>query len=176
MSTAKVNVQVNRNIPRVQNFSTLPAAAASLGEFYWCLESQGTKWLPGSMGGTYYPKGLYYSDGIGWSHQEIPFEASLAEVNAGTVQDRFVAPYTLQRSDLAVRFIWTIEFDGETQIDLTAPRNLKIEAVDVIVGATTVNIDVNGTTYTLGNPINQADQITITVIADSVINLDIEKI
>jgi hypothetical protein len=79
------------------NYSALPSAsAANENECYAVLNSQGTAWLPGSLGGTYYSKGIYYSDGATWSFLgSAPHQATQAQVNAESATDVFVAPSTL---------------------------------------------------------------------------------
>ena len=77
------------------NFSSLPAASLHSGEIWWVLNSQGTAWLPGTLGGTYYPKGIYYSNGTTWDFVPTPYQATQTTVNAETVQDQFVSPFTL---------------------------------------------------------------------------------
>jgi len=79
----------------VANYSALPAASSATGQFYWCSASQGTAWLPGSLGGTYYSAGLYYSNGTTWEYLNVPYEATQLEVDTGTVTDKFITPYTL---------------------------------------------------------------------------------
>jgi hypothetical protein len=91
------------SIEVVANYSALPLVSVSNGKFYWCESSQGTKWLPGTMGGTYYPLGIYYSNGVSWSFIESPYQATLAEVNAGTNTDKFVTPYTFANSTAITR-------------------------------------------------------------------------
>jgi hypothetical protein len=83
-------------VGRVENYSALPPAADHDGE-YWAVDNnQGTSWLPGSLGGTYYSKGIYYSDGVTWDYQgSFPYQASQAQVDAGIANDVFVTPYTL---------------------------------------------------------------------------------
>jgi hypothetical protein len=93
----------------VANYSALPAPSTVAGQFYWCESSQGTWWLPGSLGGTYYPNGLYYSNGTTWEYMEVPFEATQAEVDAGVVNDKFVTPKTLYNA-----LQWTTKFDVPT--------------------------------------------------------------
>jgi len=83
----------------VANYSALPSAASAADEFYFVESSQGTAWLPGSLGGTYYPAGLYYSNGVTWFYAESPYQATLATVNTGTNTDQFVSPYTFTNAD-----------------------------------------------------------------------------
>ncbi len=83
------------SITVVANYSALPAAGTVTGLFYWCEASQGTSWLPGALGGTYYSAGMYYSNGVTWEFTDIPYQATQAEVNTGTNTDKFVTPATL---------------------------------------------------------------------------------
>jgi hypothetical protein len=82
----------------VANYSALPPPATVTGKFYWTEASQGIEWLPGNWGGTYYGKGMYYSNGVTWEPIPVPFQATQAEVNTGTNNDRFVTPLTLKMS------------------------------------------------------------------------------
>lgn len=83
------------DITVVANYSALPVAGTVTGDFYWCSSSQGTSWLPGSLGGTYYSAGLYYSNGVTWEFMDVPYQATQAEVNTGTNTNKFVTPDTL---------------------------------------------------------------------------------
>lgn len=85
----------NTDIVVVANYSALPAANTVTSSFYWCESSQGTYWLPGPLGGTYYPSGLYYSNGTSWEYMDTPYQATQSEVDAGTVTDKFITPNTL---------------------------------------------------------------------------------
>lgn len=87
------------DITIVANYSALPNPTTVAGLFYWVSNSQGTQWLPGSLGGTYYNKGLYYSNGVSWEYIDTPYQATLAEVNAGVVTDKFVTPNNLYNSN-----------------------------------------------------------------------------
>lgn len=42
------------------------APTASMGSLAYVYNSQGTAWLPGTLGGTYYPDGIYFYTGTGW--------------------------------------------------------------------------------------------------------------
>ena len=100
------------SITVVANYSALPDPTTVTGEFFWCSASQGTAWLPGSLGGTYYSNGLYYSNGVSWEFVATPYQATQAEVDTGTNDDKFVTPKTLETKPLAVSRTGTsISFD-----------------------------------------------------------------
>jgi hypothetical protein len=82
-------------ITPVENYSALPDPTTVPGQFYFVKNAQGTSWLPGSWGGTYYKAGLYYSDGINWFTDVDPWQADQDEVDAGIVANEFVTPLTL---------------------------------------------------------------------------------
>lgn len=49
------------------NFSALASIVdAASGDFAFVFNSQGTKWLPGTIGGSYYPSGFYVFNGVSW--------------------------------------------------------------------------------------------------------------
>jgi len=81
----------------VANYSALPAPGTVTGEFYWAENSEGSAtwdWLTGSFRNS----GMYYSNGVSWTHLKTPAEATQAEVDAGIVPDKFVTPATLAAS------------------------------------------------------------------------------
>jgi hypothetical protein len=82
----------------VANYSALPDPTTVSGQFYWCSASQGTYWLPGSLGGNYRPSGLYYSNGTSWEYTPTPYNASQSVVNTGTNDDQFITPKTFNNS------------------------------------------------------------------------------
>lgn len=110
----------------VENFSSLPLPSASIGKFYWCSNSQGTKWLPGSLGGTFYNKGMYYSNGIAWEFINVPNQATQPEVDTGSNNDKFVTPLTLKNSPV----------NDATQSALSGKENLtnKVTSITGAVG------------------------------------------
>jgi len=82
---------------QVANFAALPPAATNANKMYYCVASQGTPYWTALWGGTYYPSGWYRSNGVTWEYQTTAYQASLADVIAGTIQDQFVSPYTLKQ-------------------------------------------------------------------------------
>lgn len=50
----------------VANFSALPASGSYLNQLAYCRASQGSAWLPGTLGGSYYPEGWYLWNGEAW--------------------------------------------------------------------------------------------------------------
>jgi hypothetical protein len=105
-NTIKFSSGGGSDITVVANYSALPDPTTVSGQFYWCSASQGTSWLPGSLGGTYYNSGLYYSNGTTWEFLNVPYNATQLEVNAGTNNDKFVTPKTLLE-----RLVKYLQFD-----------------------------------------------------------------
>jgi hypothetical protein len=84
---------------RFANYAALPAAATYTDKSVIVENSQGTEWLPWNWGGTYHPKGYYYSDGISWHYAgDFASQATQAEVNTGAIDNKFVTPLTLANS------------------------------------------------------------------------------
>lgn len=55
----------------VENYSELlNILNPKLNQFAYVRNSQGTPWLPGSIGGTYYASGLYIWDGVQWKEDD----------------------------------------------------------------------------------------------------------
>lgn len=171
-----IDIKTNRNIPTANTYSDLPPANLNVAEYYWVIASQGTAWLPGSMGGTYYPKGLYFSNGTTWSHMDTPVQASLAEVNAGVNEDKFVSPKTLADSDLATKFRWTLDLVTSQSVSIVAPRAMQIDSITVLEGMFTETILVNTLPYVYGDLIAQADRIDVTIDAPGSLNLNVTKL
>jgi hypothetical protein len=89
-------VGVGTNINTIDVYANLPAANTNSGIFYWVEQDSGTWWLPGSLGGTYYKRGLYYSNGTIWDTAPVPYQATQLEVDAGTEAYKFVTPLTVK--------------------------------------------------------------------------------
>jgi hypothetical protein len=78
----------------VANYAALPAPGTVSGAFYWAMASQGVPYIGVILGGTYYPSGMYYSNGVAWSYMATPAQATQVGVDAGVVSDQFVTPNT----------------------------------------------------------------------------------
>ena len=148
----------------VLNFSALPAANTVPGEFYWCRESQGTRWLL-----TFKPAGLYYSDGASWTTAPIPYQASQAEVgtevgDGSTVTDKFVSPQTLYGK-------------GYSRIDKVASGTVPAHRVVILSGNQVILFDPTDPTHygkVLGISYNSGNLgDVITVITDDEVTFGI---
>ncbi len=81
----------------VNTYADLPISPTN-NKWFWVSNSQGVSWIPSFLGGTYYPKGVYYYNGVNYEYVETPYQATQAEVNIGTNNDKFVTPLTLKES------------------------------------------------------------------------------
>ena len=166
-------------ITTVANYSALPLATAVSGKFYWCEASQGTKWLPGSLGGTYYPLGMYYSNGVTWEYSETPYQATLSEVNTGTNTDKFVSPYTFTNADKWSNYtLKTTTISTTSPLsgggDLSANRTFSITQANATTNGylssadwTTFNGKGNGTVTSVGLTMPSAFTVTNSPIISS---------
>jgi len=97
----------------VANYSALPDPTTVPDKFYWVSNSQGTAWLPGSLGGTYYNSGLYYSNGVTWEFLNTPIQVTQSEVDAAVIGDKFVSPVTLKSNTNKRLSFTTISTTGQ---------------------------------------------------------------
>ena len=87
------------SFPMVSTYADLPDPTTVPGQVYIVGTSTGTKWVPNWIGGSYYPKGFYRSNGTSWDYiGDFPNQASQEQVDAGTLDDVFVSPLTLKNS------------------------------------------------------------------------------
>jgi len=120
----------------VANYSALPAPSTVPGAFFWVENSQGTYWLPGNLGGTFYNAGLYYSNGVVWQFMETPYQATQIEVDAGVNFTKFVTPLTL---GAAAKWATKTEWKGTwTQQQYTINQQVLDEGYLAIANKTTV--------------------------------------
>ena len=82
----------------VANYSSLPDPTTVPYQIWICENAEGTQWLPGSLGGTYYPEGGYVSDGTKWIYHKDNYQATQNEVNIGTVTNKWLSPFTFENA------------------------------------------------------------------------------
>ena len=149
----------------VTQYSNLPDPTTTNGEFYFVEQNQGTKWLPGSLGGTFYAKGLYYSNGVEWIYGgEFPINASQIETDAGFLVDKFISPNTL-----ANYFKWSIKQDNIQFQDDTINLGTSgdVDTIDFGAGLTATR---TGNTITITGSSSSGETVVSTYIAGTVIN------
>lgn len=143
------------NIVSVPNYSALPAPATAVNKYYRTLAGENTSWRPAWLGGTYYPEGIYFSDGLTWDFVgEFPYQATQVEVDAGVNDKNFVTPATF---DQAAK--WGTKEDSanktgtivgnEASTTLFAHVKAMVDWVTLLFVPKTRNITINGTTQDL---------------------------
>lgn len=73
-------------------------SGATAGELAYVVAEQGTKWLPGSLGGTYYSSGLWYYNGTAWVNDNISINKALND--AASFTDTYVTGATIDGSNV----------------------------------------------------------------------------
>ena len=111
------------SITVVDDYLDLPLPATVAGQFYWCEHSTGTPFIGVFWGGTYYPVGLYYSNGVSWEYMDTPAQATQAQVDAGTVTDQWVSPATLKNSSQWADYLKISDAAIPIQMGFTAGTN-----------------------------------------------------
>lgn len=169
-------IGTERTITVVANYAALPAPATVPNEFYFAEASQGTAWLPGSLGGTYYPAGLYYSTGATWITDISPWQATQLDVDAGIITDQFVSPFTLVNAAQWDTKQEAIQFEDEgialgtlgtvNSIDFVGAGVVATRVLDVV----TVTIGGNGDILNGGNTTGAA----ITIGTNDAFDLNLE--
>jgi hypothetical protein len=121
------------------NYSALVAAGVGTNTLNYVVASQGTKWLPGSLGGTYYPLGWYFYDGANYTYQETPFQATQATVNTGTNDDQFLTPLTFTNSSILASKSNSLTPVATKTSNYTANAN-ELVPCDISIGSFTVTL------------------------------------
>ena len=150
----------------VENYSALPDPTTVPYQIWVSENAQGTQWLPGSLGGTYYPEGGYFSDGIKWIYDKNNYQATQLEVDTGINDNKFITPLTFQSAN---------KWNTKENI-LVSGTNIKTINGDTILGSGDLNIEniiIKSTTINFGtSPINEKtfniidNDCTITSIID----------
>ncbi len=147
-------ISTGDDITVVANYSALPAPNTVTGQFYWCSNPQGTAWLPGSVGGTYYNSGLYYSNGTTWEFLNVPYQATQSEVNAGIISDKFVTPNTLFNSSQ-----WGTK---ENPLTFSAPLSRSVNTISIPAASSSANGYLSSTDWSTFNGKQGALTLTTT--------------
>ena len=85
------------------NYSALVAAypTAAVGTLAYCENSEGTKWLPGSLGGTFYSKGTYCWNGTIWDSSASEIAEALQTLEDSRLKSKAVSvDTTAEKGDL----------------------------------------------------------------------------
>lgn len=152
------------------NFAALPDPTTVSGQFWFVLNAQGTAWLPGSLGGTYYPVGTYYSNGTTWITGTSAYQASQAVVDAGIVTDQFVSPNTLANwSGRRFGTVTSVSIVTANGISGTVATATTTPAITLTLGAITPT-SVNGNTVTAGTGTLTLSTFTVTAAANATIS------
>jgi len=103
----QVDLKNGMIISIVTKYSDLPSATLVPGQYYRTLQGENASWRPTWLGGTYYPEGIYYSDGSSWDYVgEFPYQATQSEVDSGMNNSNFVTPKTFTDASK-----WNTKFD-----------------------------------------------------------------
>lgn len=135
----------------VANYAALPDPTTVSGEFYWAEAAQGTEWLPGTLGGTYYNAGIYYSNGVSWSFINTPYQATQLEVDTGTNDNKFVTSLTLRNSNQWSNYQPKVRTNT---VSSSATPSIDTDTTDIFT-ITALAIDITSfTTNLTGTPLN----------------------
>lgn len=105
-----VPTNVARYVGEFDDYDDLVAnmPAGTAGRFAFVINSQGTKWLPGSLLGTYYGAGFYYDTGSSWSNKND-------EIYEGMQQ--FMDDIAQNTTDIATNAADIVTLDNKVDLD-----------------------------------------------------------
>lgn len=104
------------NYGNLQTIATSPAE----GDIAYVKEAQGTSWLPWSLGGAYYPTGLYYYDGVEW----VSDKEAVAEQLQVNIEDIDDLESEVQSNDLDITALQS-GLSSEVSNRINADTNLQ---------------------------------------------------
>lgn len=191
-------------VTNVANYSALPDPTTVPNAFYRTISGENASWRPAWLGGTYYPEGIYQSLGGVWDYVgEFPYQATQAEVNAGTNDTNFVTPLTgataylfkvssattyrqiyvkdaagnqAMKDDLDTMYL---DFSAYTTLSFRAPNNMKLISSTVLDGSgATLSVTVDAVAYTIGSgvTITQGQFVVITASTNCQIKVTTYKV
>lgn len=110
----------------------------NVGDLAYAFNEQGTKWLPGGLGGTYYPQGVYVWDGFNWVSDRTAISEQL-QLNIDALDDK------VDRGFLGWVQLSDSQYDTVTRFPITSGVRTKLPnnangVLDVtsMFGATTI--------------------------------------
>jgi hypothetical protein len=132
------------------NFTALTSQepAGTAGRFAYVLNSEGTKWLPGSIGGSFYGAGWYYDTGSVWSNKNDEIFEGLQYV---TKDNQII----VNQSNVATTLGGTIDSTKEYFID----GQIDLGSIEVIVPIT--GIEIKGYSFDTSKLISSANNYTM---------------
>lgn len=134
---------------RAQNWTDLTTNVATnpqQGETAYVVNPEGTQWLPGSLGGSYYPRGLYLYDGTQWISDKQEIAAQL-QINVDDIE--------------------AIELVNQNQDNAIANNASNISANSIAIANNTSNIILNSNSI--------AQEISDRENADNVLQQNIDN-
>ena len=103
----------------VDSYSDLPDPTTTQYEIWVAKNAEGSRWLPGSLGGTYYPEGGYVSDGVKWIYHKDNYQATQPEGDRGIVTTKWVSPFTFENASK-----WSTKYDTSNPSGFETPMQL----------------------------------------------------
>ena len=83
---------------KVNSFSSL-IDGIDIADLSYCISSEGTAWLPSTLGGTYYPSGWYVWDGATWVSDRNAISEQL-QLNKDALSNKAPLVHTHIKSDI----------------------------------------------------------------------------
>lgn len=128
---------------------------AKSGSLAYVINSQGTAWLPGGLGGTFYSKGWYYYDGANWIDGVNEIAGELEKLK-NKISNEFLIVYTIADLPTPISNVITLA-DNVTYYfinDLDLVGNRLVSGADTaILGASSENCSITSTGLGVGVPL-----------------------
>lgn len=122
-----------------QNYTALASEDGSvIGELAYAFESEGTKWLPLTLGGTYRPQGVYVWDSTDWVSDRTAIAQQL-QLNLDAIEGKVDKVFMgwVQYSDTQYTQASPLTISGNVRTRLTNDAGLIIDLVNMF-GADTI--------------------------------------
>lgn len=125
-----IDFQVKYNVLNFNELQTINDQV--LYDFAYVRQAQGTSWLPGSLGGTYYGAGLYMWDGTDWIEDDTDVFAQLENLINNKIDNKTVTTVSTNYVALITdRVILVDTSSGDVLI--TLPSTTALDSLGIIV-------------------------------------------